>query len=93
MLKFQLITKEYYDRFVDLLTEYYREGEDAASVLQIDLCGIPSIENIIDPFVHPGIPGRLLLIEPRPESPGNPSVPARSFLHCFPLIFPDISSD
>ncbi len=29
MLKFQLITKEYYDRFVDLLTAYYREGEDA----------------------------------------------------------------
>ena len=46
-------------------------GKAAASVFQIGLCRITPVENIINRFIHPGVPDWLLLIEPRPESLQN----------------------
>ena len=46
-------------------------GKAAAPVFQIGLCCIAPVENIINRFIHPGVPDWLLLIEPRPESLQN----------------------
>ena len=43
----------------------------APPVLQIGLRCITPVENIINGFIHPRIPDRLLLIDPRPESLQN----------------------
>lgn len=43
----------------------------ALSVFQIGLCCITSVKNIVNCFVHPGIPDGLLLVEPRTESLQN----------------------
>ena len=46
-------------------------GKAAVPILQIGLRCITPVENIINRFIHPGIPDGLLLIEPRPESLQN----------------------
>ena len=43
----------------------------APPVFQIGLRCITPVENIINRFIHPGVPDWLLLIEPRPESLQN----------------------
>ena len=43
----------------------------APPVLQIGLCCITKVENVIYGFIHPGIPDWLLLIQSRPESLQN----------------------
>ena len=52
-----------------ILTEII--GKAAPPVFQIGLRRITPVENIINRFIHPGVPDWLLLIEPRPKSLQN----------------------